>query len=111
LIKITKIDWIGDRESSHQDFVARIRAVAEIKMKSIEVNGIPDDWHEELSKLGDVLCERGDIMLYPGKKTINEANRIANQLVEAIAILAFVKGGIEIFGWHFEGAIDGSSKT
>ncbi|MFH1486630.1 MAG: hypothetical protein ABIH46_11210 [Chloroflexota bacterium] len=45
------------------------------------------------------LCEHGDALLYREKGRTGE---MAGRLVDAIAVLAFLPGGITIFGQHFE---------
>lgn len=53
--------------------------------------------------LSQVLGEKGDVLLYGGGKK-GEAAAIFNDLAEAIALLSFLPGGIEIFGSHWESA-------
>ncbi len=45
------------------------------------------------------LCEHGDALLYHEKRRTGE---MAGRLVDAIAVLAFVPGGVTMFGQHFE---------
>lgn len=113
MIKVTKVDWIGHKSKTlaDQNLIEQVRKVTEQKMHHIYSNGIPDDWHEQCAKFGDVLAERADILLFPTKKTIDEAFQILDGLTNALAILAFVKGGVECFGYHFEGLMDGSGKA
>ena len=54
----------------------------------------------------DKLGERGDVLLYGGGKK-GECADLFNQTAAAIAVLAFVPGGVTIFGSHFEAKRDG----
>lgn len=49
----------------------------------------------------DRLGEHGDILLHGGGKK-GEASDLFNRTAHAAAVLAFVPGGICIFGQHFE---------
>ena len=49
----------------------------------------------------DMLGERGDVLLCGGGKK-GEAADLFNRTAKAIAILAFVPGGVTIFGTTFE---------
>ena len=49
----------------------------------------------------DILGEHGDILLHGGGKK-GECAEIFNRTAHAIAVLAFVPGGAEIFGTRFE---------
>jgi len=43
-----------------------------------------------------------EAFLYPTKKTLKKAEEIFQALTEIVAILAFHKGGIMMFGYHYE---------
>lgn len=43
-----------------------------------------------------------EAFLFPTKKTLKKAEEIFQALTEIVAILAFHKGGIMMFGWHYE---------
>jgi hypothetical protein len=49
----------------------------------------------------DILGEHGDILLHGGGKP-GECAEIFNRTAHAIAVLAFVPGGVELFGARFE---------
>lgn len=48
-----------------------------------------------------MLGERGDVLLFGGGKK-GEAADLFNRTAHATAVLAFVPGGVDIFGQHFE---------
>lgn len=81
------------------------------KIEKYLQEGLPENWYEQLREFGEVLCERADVMLYPTPQTIAEANRVLDGLTTALAVLAFVPGGVELFGVHYEAKRDGSSKA
>ena len=49
----------------------------------------------------DMLGEHGDILLYGGGRK-GECADLFNRTAHAIAVLAFVPGGVELFGQRFE---------
>lgn len=64
--------------------------------------GEPTDRHwEETRAINDWLGEKGDLLLFKSDKK-GETASLANAFAQAIACLAFVPGGIEIFGQRFD---------
>ena len=59
---------------------------------------------EKAQGLSDVLGERGDILLFGGGKKgkKGEVADMFNGTAAAIAVLAFVPGGVTLFGQHWE---------
>lgn len=43
-----------------------------------------------------------EILLYPTEKKLKQADIIFQALTEITALMAFVAGGVNMFGWHFE---------
>ncbi|MBI4738996.1 hypothetical protein HY772_05560 [Candidatus Woesearchaeota archaeon] len=115
MLQITKVEWMGDRcDASLQEkhLISALRNNVELEIQKIMLTRRPPELYcDELQYFGEVLCEKGDVLLYPTKKTIDEAQEIFRGLVRAIAVLAFVKSGVEVFGYRYEAAIDGRSKT
>ncbi len=75
-------------------------------IERLKANGGPSD--EDLKKassLSAVLGERGDILLFGGGKK-GESADMFNKTAEAIAVLAFCPGGVNIFESHFEAKIN-----
>lgn len=58
------------------------------------------DW-ESLNIVSQRIAEHGDTLLYGSKKK-GEAARLFCDLVDALAIMAFVPGGVYVFGDHYE---------
>lgn len=79
-----------------------LRSAIEAKANQYITEGLPADYHKALRYFGEELAERADILLYPTKKTQAEAQQIFDGLVVAIAVLVFVKGGVEIFDARYE---------
>jgi hypothetical protein len=73
-----------------------------LQVKSLEKQGGPSP--EDMAKIqetSDMLGEHGDILLHGcGKK--GECADLFNRTAHAIAVLAFVPGGVELFGTKFE---------
>lgn len=52
-------------------------------------------------ELAQVIAEKGDVILYRGKKK-GESAKAFNALAEGVAALSYAPGGVRIFGLHFE---------
>ncbi len=117
MLKTEKVDyssiWCREfREMADSNLGLLVKQRTEQKIQSYIAAGcIPDDWLEIWQNFETALCERADILLFPTKKTLLEAEKILDGLTDVLAILAFVKQGVELFGWRFEASFDGSSKT
>lgn len=73
-----------------------------IRIQELKKNGGPSssDW-EKMGEFGEVLAAKGDILLFGGGKKGEQAD-LFNRTAHAISVLAFVPGGITIFGEHWE---------
>jgi len=60
-----------------------------------------DDVMRRAAAAGQVIAERGDVILYKSKKKGQTAAAF-NSLAEGIACLAFARGGVRFLGLHFE---------
>jgi len=60
-----------------------------------------DDVARVAAESGQVVAEKGDLILFKGKKK-GETAAAFNALAKGIAALAFVPGGVRTFGMHFE---------
>ena len=58
------------------------------------------DWHRA-QEIGQLLGEKGDLLMFPGKKK-GESAKVFNELAYGIAMLSFCPGGIKVFGRHWE---------
>lgn len=56
---------------------------------------------EQARNFSQTLGEKGDILLFKGKKK-GECAALFNQLAKSIAVLAFCPGGIKLFGQHWK---------
>ena len=59
-----------------------------------------DDDFREMESFGEVLGEKGDVLLFGGKK--GEAADLFNRLARAIAIMSFCPGGVRVFNQHYD---------
>ena len=74
-------------------------------IERMKAKGGPDDEdRKKAQETSEILGERGDILLFGGGKKGECADQF-NRTAEAIAILAFCPGGVEIFGSHFEATV------
>lgn len=75
-------------------------AAVPLRIHMLVERGGPAAWEwSEAKEFGDVLGEKGDVLQY-GKN--GEAAQLFNQMAKAIAVLAFVPGGVSVFGVHYE---------
>ena len=84
-------------------------AAIPLHIMQIQERGGPTE--EDMKKAqatSDKLGEHGDILLFGGGKKGERAD-LFNRTAHAIAVLAFVPGGINIFGSHFESTIKGEA--
>jgi hypothetical protein len=75
--------------------------IAEIKRESW------DRLQERARSCSQVLAEKGDIILYRGKKA-GESAQAFDRLAEGLACLAFAPGGVKAFGNHWQAKLDGA---
>ncbi len=107
MLKITEVEWVGDRT---ENLAVQTRLMVETRIKVyMNSDTKPQIDFEKMKELGTTIGEKADVMMYPTKQTLAEANDIFHHMTNAIAILAFVKGGITMFGVRYEATIDGSS--
>jgi hypothetical protein len=108
MIKITSIDWAGtlDEDPKRQDFLNMFRKTIVENCQAFIIGGsIPADWMNQCEAC-QIALENADIMLYPSKKTAKKAEEIFQSLCNAVAILSFVKQGVEMFGMRIESSLD-----
>lgn len=78
-------------------------AAVPLRIMGMQEKGGPDDADfDRAQRAGELLGEKGDLLLFKSKKE-GETARTFNETAHAIAILAFCPGGITIFGQCFEG--------
>jgi hypothetical protein len=63
--------------------------------------GPQQDDVERARRFAHTLAEKGDILLYRGRKP-GQTSEVFNGLADALAILAFCPGGVKVFGLHFQ---------
>lgn len=56
---------------------------------------------ERARACAEVVAEKGDVILYKSKRRGATADAF-NHLAEGLACLSFVRGGVRVFGIHFE---------
>lgn len=104
-LHITEYEWIGDK--SHP-VVQAVRLLVPKKINELVLDGVSvADLSqardcEELAEIGQLLGEQGDRLLFPNKKNLKDAENLLDGLVHAISTLAFIPGGIQVFGVRYE---------
>ena len=80
-----------------------LSAAVPLRMMAMAEKGGPDaEDMKKAQKASDALGERGDKLLFGGKK--GEAADLFNLLAHSICVLSFCPGGVETFGQLFEGS-------
>ena len=84
-----------------------LAAAVPLRIMVLQRQGGPTemDWRNAV-EFGSVLAEKGDILQFGyGKRQPREGEPsvadLFNQLARAVAVLAFVPGGVRLFGMHF----------
>ena len=81
---------------------AALEAACLLRIAELQAKGGPTDWDWSRARsASDLIAERGDILLYRGPKKGDSA-RVFNEFAYAVAVAAFLPGGIKIFGMHFD---------
>jgi len=76
-----------------------------LEVKAMEKSGGPTEKDmKDIQDTADILSEHGNILLHGGGK-MGECADLFNRTAHAIAVLAFVPGGVEIFGAKFEARV------
>lgn len=79
-----------------------LSAAVPLRILELKVRGGPDDFdRERVQGFSDILGSRGDQLLYRSKKK-GETAEMFNGLADALAVMAFVPGGVKFLGMHFE---------
>ncbi len=77
-----------------------LSALVPIAIFDLQQQGGPTDYHRErASAFGVKLGSEGDTLLYYVK---GKTGKIMGEFCEVLAVLAFVPGGVTVFGLHFE---------
>ena len=94
-----------DGESMNEFLIKlHLSAFVPLEIRELQQQGGPDeDQLTAASKLSHFIAEKGDAFQFGGKK--GEASTYAARLTEALAIMAFIPGGVTAFGLHFEASI------
>lgn len=73
-----------------------------LQIAEIRAKGGPNDFQWEWARdFADELGERGDILQFKGERK-GETATIFSRFAFALAIMAFVPGGVKFAGLHFE---------
>lgn len=73
-----------------------------LRIEEYKARGGPSDGDfERVRTYPNAFGSGGDVLLFGGGKT-GEAARLADMLSDALAVLAFLPGGVDAFGAHFE---------
>lgn len=87
-------------------FQSTLEAGVRAAIGDIHHTGGPSDWQiEKVREFSSILGAKGDNLLYGSKKKGETAELMAH-LCECVAIMAFMPGGISLFGLHFEETIE-----
>lgn len=92
---------MSDKHATNHPLAPTLAVAVPLEIhKLVEQGGPSDEEREAIIADGMKAMEKGDVLLYGGKK--GEAAALFVQLVRAIALLSFQPGGITLFGQHYE---------
>jgi hypothetical protein len=91
--------------SDNQNLKIALQCAVPLWMLRIQGNGgVTDSDIERVRVFGQVLGEKGDVLMFGSKKK-GEAADLFNRLAEAIAVMSFCPGGVKIFGEHWQSEV------
>ena len=80
-----------------------LEALVPIAIFDLQQQGGPDVYHQERARaFSSKLGAEGDTLLYNVK---GKTGKIMGEFCEVLAVLAFVPGGVTVFGLHFEAVV------
>jgi hypothetical protein len=82
--------------------------VPAVFLRVVEMEKLGGPTPEDMRKAqetADMLGEHGDVLLHGGGKK-GQCADLFNRTAHAIAVLAFVPGGVELFGTRFEAKVN-----
>ena len=98
-LNIVDTEFDGDKQ--HFLYTETPRIVRSKIAKYLEFQIKPTITARDKERFERIAFE-ADVVIYPDKKNLDRANEVYDILTDAIAILAFVPGGIEMFGYRYE---------
>lgn len=99
---IEKTEWAGTTKDESHFLYQQTPKIVESKIKlflNAKANPVIDSRTKEVFER---IAFESDILIYPDKANLKKAEEVYNILTDAIAILAFVEGGVEVFGYRYE---------
>lgn len=94
--------------ATHSPLADALGASVPFLIHDLVERGGPSSWEwSETKEYADVLAYQGDGLMFGGKK--GEAATLFNRLAKAVAVLAFMPGGISMFGTHYEAHLRAAS--
>lgn len=94
----------ADRQMATNGELLRCTLEISVPFRMLELNqqGGPRerDWQEAIA-FGDIAAYEGDNLLFKGHKKGDTA-RVMTGLIRALAVMAFVPGGVTAWGLHFD---------
>jgi hypothetical protein len=92
--------------SEHNEYLLRIALSAAVPLAIREIQrapGAPSDWHfERVREFGWELASSADDRIMYRSRKRGESAQFFDRFAETLAIMAFLPGGVKIFGMHFE---------
>lgn len=107
ILTIEQTDWT---DFDNFLYLAVPKAVSFKVNSYLKYNLTPPEITEELKDKWDDSLNHADEMMFPSKKNMEQAIDTFNDLCDAISCLAFVPGGVEIFGHRYE-VVDDSGEA
>jgi hypothetical protein len=85
-----------------------LEAAVPLWIAQLQERGDWDYIQRRAKQCADIVAEKGDVILYRGKKR-GESAAAFNALAEGLACLAFAPGGVKAFGMHWQAKLNANS--
>lgn len=83
-------------------FLLTVQTAVPLNIAKLRTDGGPNDFQWDWAReFADDLGSMGDILQFKGEKP-GQAATMMNRLTYALAIMAFLPGGVDFAGLHFE---------
>jgi hypothetical protein len=82
--------------------IPAVELAVSLKIQELQESGGPNTQQfEEAKSFSSILAEKGDVLLFGGGKK-GEVAELFNRLVFALAVMAFIPGGVRFCGLTFK---------
>lgn len=97
------VNHTDNRDIESHPLVICLDAAVPLRIRELAVRGGPTDVDfERVKGYADNIASRADVLMFGGSKKKGEIARLFNELADALAVMAFVPGGVSVFGRRYK---------